>query len=644
MKKVKVLLALALSASLVLGVPYIPGTMADDDYSTEYEDDYYEEDDYDEDYDDSDDGSYDDSDDGSYDDSDDGDYDDSDDGSYDDSDDGSYDDSDDGSYDDSDDGDYDDSEDDGSGDEDYEDYDDEDDGSYDDGDYDDSDDGSYDDRDYDDGDYDDGDYDDGDYDDGSYDDGNYDDSYDDSGDTGRSYDNEASEGVSSSGSASSADNSAASAATPAPSAESAAAAPESDAAAAAAGTAEKEPEKKDDSASEKPKEPAQKPPSGGTKKGDGIITLGEGMVKSALTGLPVPEEIGKRRPIACMIDNVEAAIPQSDISQADIYYECEVETDLSRICAVFEQYDNTKKIGPLRSCRDYFISLVAGLDPIYEHYGQAAYALPYLESDDVDNISGLLSYGVEDGFYRDGPHSAPHNAYTSGAGLDRLIDAAGYRKTHNDDFYVMYSFLSGDDASPVADGAEASRLELGYPYNKPYFLYDADTGLYSRFQNGSAHIDMENGEQLKVKNIILEYQNGTTYQDTIYLHYVTEGSGNGKYIANGKAIDITWSRDSFYGPVEYRTKDGEILKLEPGKTWVAVIRNDQLGSCKIGSSSEDMTCVASKKAVKKAKKKIEKWIADYKATEEVYLTAMAQMRTDNVAKHGGKTKVEVGLP
>ena len=137
---------------------------------------------------------------------------------------------------------------------------------------------------------------------------------------------------------------------------------------------------------------------------------------SYLTGEPVSEEQGLRRPIAFTIDNVTAAIPQSGISEADMYYECEVETDLSRITAVFEQYDGIEKIGPLRSCRDYFISLVSGLDPIYQHYGQAAYALPYLESDDVDNISGLLDYGVE-GFKMDPARTIdehPDAAYFNG--------------------------------------------------------------------------------------------------------------------------------------------------------------------------------------------------------------------------------------
>ena len=192
---------------------------------------------------------------------------------------------------------------------------------------------------------------------------------------------------------------------------------------------------------------------------------------SYLTGEPVSEEQGLRRPIAFTIDNVTAAIPQSGISEADMYYECEVETDLSRITAVFEQYDGIEKIGPLRSCRDYFISLVSGLDPIYQHYGQAAYALPYLESDDVDNISGLLDYGVE-GFYRSGPHEAPHNAYTSGDGMDAMIESAGYRTDHEDDFEPMLHFHEEGEESDSADGDDAAYVELGYPFNNPFFIYD----------------------------------------------------------------------------------------------------------------------------------------------------------------------------
>ena len=56
---------------------------------------------------------------------------------------------------------------------------------------------------------------------------------------------------------------------------------------------------------------------------------------------------------------------------------------------VFEDYDNLEKIGSVRSCRDYYIFYASGFDAIYTHYGQSAYALPFLELPEVNNISGL---------------------------------------------------------------------------------------------------------------------------------------------------------------------------------------------------------------------------------------------------------------
>ena len=46
---------------------------------------------------------------------------------------------------------------------------------------------------------------------------------------------------------------------------------------------------------------------------------------------------------------------------------------------IFEDYDNLEKIGSVRSCRDYYIFYAMEFEAIYAHFGQAAYALPYLE-------------------------------------------------------------------------------------------------------------------------------------------------------------------------------------------------------------------------------------------------------------------------
>ena len=75
----------------------------------------------------------------------------------------------------------------------------------------------------------------------------------------------------------------------------------------------------------------------------------EGMVTSYLTGEYVPEEIGRRRPAAIMINNIEASLPQWGISHAGIIYEAPVEGGITRMMAIFEDYDSLERIGSVRS-------------------------------------------------------------------------------------------------------------------------------------------------------------------------------------------------------------------------------------------------------------------------------------------------------
>ena len=48
--------------------------------------------------------------------------------------------------------------------------------------------------------------------------------------------------------------------------------------------------------------------------------LPAGEMYSYLTGEPVSETIGKQRPYAIMINNIETSLPQSGVSQAEMIY------------------------------------------------------------------------------------------------------------------------------------------------------------------------------------------------------------------------------------------------------------------------------------------------------------------------------------
>lgn len=81
-----------------------------------------------------------------------------------------------------------------------------------------------------------------------------------------------------------------------------------------------------------------------------------GQIQSYLTGQWTDETIATRRPIAVMIPNNKPAMPQYGLSKAAIIYEAPVEGRITRLMAVFEDFDDLDRIGPVRSSRDYFSS------------------------------------------------------------------------------------------------------------------------------------------------------------------------------------------------------------------------------------------------------------------------------------------------
>ena len=156
------------------------------------------------------------------------------------------------------------------------------------------------------------------------------------------------------------------------------------------------------------------------------VNLHEGERQDLLTGQWVPEETAKKRPMAVMIGNTVDALPQYGVGQADVLYECPVEGGLTRLMAIFSDYTKAEKIGSVRSCRLYFAYFAKEYDAMYTHFGQAVYALDFLNSDQIDNLSGLDG-SISSTFYRDSSRKAPHNAFTSPQGLDEGIATKNYR-------------------------------------------------------------------------------------------------------------------------------------------------------------------------------------------------------------------------
>ena len=300
----------------------------------------------------------------------------------------------------------------------------------------------------------------------------------------------------------------------------------------------------------------------------------EGMVKSYLTGEYVPEEIGRKRPVAIMLNNIYGALPQCGIDRAGVIYEAPAEGGISRLMGIFEDYQDEERIGSVRSCRDYFISYAMGFNAIYAHYGQAVYAVPYLDSEEVDNLSGLEQYGDGITYYRSDDRQAPHNVFTNYDMLQAGIEAYGYETAYDPAYEGYYQFVPVGERVDLADGQTAGTVKIPYVSQHPYFTYNAEEEVYYRFQYDEPHVDGNTGEQLTCKNIILQYSPWQPYDENGYLNIDTISGGAGKYITNGKAIDITWKKDSQWGVTHYYDASGQEITLNPGRTWVDIVLND----------------------------------------------------------------------
>ncbi len=304
----------------------------------------------------------------------------------------------------------------------------------------------------------------------------------------------------------------------------------------------------------------------------------EGKAVNPLTGLYIDEAAAKRRPVAIMINNLKAALPQSGISQADIIYETLAEGNITRLLAVFQDF-NAEKIGPVRSARHYYLDLAFNHDAVFIHYGGSPQAYAAIEKLAVDNLNGL-SYLDNIMFWRDPARKSQkgmyeHSVYTSAEKIMTGWEKEDHRRETTENFGPMLDFQE-EDVTP--QGIDANTLELPFT-NKisTSFQYDEEAGLYNRFQYNGPHIDENNQAQLTTKNIIV--------QNTEIKHIPNDAEGrrdmkliaqgDGMYISNGKAVPITWKKDSHQSPTEYRDENGQKLMLNKGNTWIIIFPNNR---------------------------------------------------------------------
>ena len=301
-----------------------------------------------------------------------------------------------------------------------------------------------------------------------------------------------------------------------------------------------------------------------------------------LTGLPTLYDITKKRPVSIIVNNIGVSLPQEGISQADVLYECLAEGGITRLMMITTYYDEFKKVGSIRSARDYFIDYSDGYNAIFVHAGGSPYAYDTIANrwvNNIDAVNGDAAFHYTFGTFERDPERMQKFALEhtlvlkSGQGLVNAIAYMGYNIEKAAGYEEPFKFA--DFRHPTVLDNEATHAKVVMSnYQTVDFVYDEEIGKYRRYQyNGQPHIDGSTGEQLSFKNVILIFT--STYaipcDDKARIDVGTTGTGSGWFMTDGTYQRITWRKDSATSILRFYYEDGTEVELNRGKTMINVV-------------------------------------------------------------------------
>lgn len=280
-------------------------------------------------------------------------------------------------------------------------------------------------------------------------------------------------------------------------------------------------------------------------------------VPSNLTGLQVEKAVNDRPTTAIMIENSQAARPQSGLLHAGVVFEAIAEGGITRFMAIYQD-SAPDYIGPVRSVRPYYLQWALGFDAAVAHAGGSAEALNYIKVWNVKDLNHNSSY-----FWRVNNRTSPHNLYTS---LPKLWEYEAQKGFGKANFTPLQRKPETPSATPNARTISFNISSVNF--NTSY-TYDPSTNSYKRFIAGQPSTDEKTGTQLAPKSLVaLVMSQG---KNDIYTTYGTIGSGQALIFQDGTVTEGTWRKNSNSENFTFTDATGQPIKLIPGQTWFTAL-------------------------------------------------------------------------
>ena len=300
--------------------------------------------------------------------------------------------------------------------------------------------------------------------------------------------------------------------------------------------------------------------------------------QNLLTGLgDLSEEAIGKRPVAVMVNNVQKAMPQYGIGQADLIFEIPVEGDVTRFMALYGDYTKVPKICPIRSCRYYFPAISQGFDAFYVNWGIDDSIGDYLKTLDLDQFDGMSDgngmFG-RDQARLDAGYDLEHTAYFDGTMFADVVQKNGIRTDLEEDKRDTAFKFHGLDEQVKPDGEACDQVDINFGAQTATLTYDPERNVYLKQINGNAQVDGNTQNQLAFTNVFVLETEIAVRDEIGHKRIEVMGGKNstGYYISNGAVQKISWEKDGGKesSRLKFYDENGEELTINCGKSYIAV--------------------------------------------------------------------------
>ncbi len=290
--------------------------------------------------------------------------------------------------------------------------------------------------------------------------------------------------------------------------------------------------------------------------------LCDGCVRRAIDGVYVQEARANLYPVAVIIENNIDSRPSSALAKANLVFEAEAEGGITRFLAVYADGSGIEEIGPIRSARPYFVDWARELSALFAHCGGSPEALVKIARDNIFNLNEFYN---ENYFWRDSARSAPHNIYTSTENINKYLS----KKAAEEGKFLSWHFK---DEALESDRSDSSKIQVEYKANyEVEWIYNKKTNDYIRYMAGARHKD-SNGDEIRAKNIIIQFVKAKVLDEEGRLKMQHIGSGEALACLDGKCDKGEWRKKKSSARTRFYNEDEEEFEFNAGVIWVEVVR------------------------------------------------------------------------